>query len=108
MENKRKRGSGRHRDEQTKLKVSGLEYQTRKKKTVPKKQEPNREVSLSLCKNICDTEGCVPIKNVRLGGCFKFLPILLDSKLCCFVKFRSMMMIVLVYSSLVLRLSLEK
>lgn len=54
MENKRKRGSGRHRDEQTRLKVSGLEYQTRKKKTVPKKQEPTREVSLSLRKNIVD------------------------------------------------------
>lgn len=74
MENKRKRGSGRHRDEQTKLKVSGLEYQTRKKKTMPKKQEPNREVSLSLCKNIFDTEGCVPIKMEALAGVLNFFP----------------------------------
>lgn len=45
MENKRKRGTGRFRDEQKKLKVAGLEYKTRRNKTTPKKAEPKQEVS---------------------------------------------------------------
>lgn len=51
MENKRKRGSGRYRDEQKKLKVSGLEYKTRGNRIIPKKAEPKPEVSINSSKN---------------------------------------------------------